>query len=364
MSAANDRRTGVALYGDNGHQVHERLAAHPRAQLVAIAEFSRDKLPVSLRDDADVKSYSNLDAMLADPRVELVVLCSPRRSEQAAHAIRALRAGRHVYAEKPSAFSEAELDEIVAVAKETGLHFREMAGTAFEQPYLAMRDVVRSGRIGRVVQVIAEKSYPFHERRPRDEDVDGGLILQCGVHAMRFVEHVAGAPVKSVQALETTAGNPLGEGGLRMAACLMMELEGGGLASITANYLNPKGTGAWGYESLRILGELGMVESTQGGAHTRLVIGGTDHGPLEKNPPGGVDYFDAFLETLAGVGAMPLTLEEELRPTRWVLRAKVAVRRGRSRAPQGRVPVWAYLSSASHQLVAGRVNTPPDGVSA
>lgn len=47
-----------------------------------------------------------------------------------------------------------------------------------------------------MVQVIAEKSYPYHERRPRDEDVDGGLILQCGVHAMRFVEHVAGACVR------------------------------------------------------------------------------------------------------------------------------------------------------------------------
>ena len=328
MSAANNHRTGVALYGDNGHQVHERLAAHPLARLVAVAEFSRDKLPAGLRDDAEVKAYSDLDAMLADPRVELVVLCSPRRSEQAAHAIRALRAGRHVYAEKPSALSEAELDEIVAVAKETGCHFREMAGTAFEQPYLAMRDVVRSGRIGRVVQVIAEKSYPFHERRPRDEDVDGGLILQCGVHAMRFVEHVAGARVRSVRALETTAGNPLGDGGLRMAACLAMELEGGGLASISANYLNPKGTGIWGYESLRILGELGMVESTQGGAHTRLVIGGTDQGPLEMNPSGGIDYFDAFLEMLTGRDAMPLTLEEELSPTRWVLRAKASLASG------------------------------------
>ena len=124
------------------------------------------------------------------------------------------------------------------------------------------------------------------------------------------------------------AGNLAGDGGLRMAACLMMGLEDGGLASVAANYLNPKGTGVWGYESLRILGELGMVESTQGGAHTRLVIGGTDHGPLEKTALGGIDYFDAFLEMLAGMGTMPLTLEEELRRTRWVLRAKAAMAAG------------------------------------
>lgn len=321
---STDRRLGVGLYGANGHQVHEHLVSHPRARLVAITEFPCSKLPPSLRDSAEVKAYADLDTLLDDPRVELVVLCSPRRGEQAAHAIRALRAGRHVYAEKPCALTEAGLDEIVAVAKETGLHFREMAGTAFEQPYVTMREVVRSGRLGRVVQIVAEKSYPYHERRPCDEDVDGGLILQCGVHAVRFVEHVAGARIRSVRALETTAGNPAGDGGLHMAACLMMELEGGGLASVTANYLNPTGTGVWGYESLRIWGENGMVESTRGGAHTRLVIGETDHGPLNTSVPG-IDYLDAYLRLLTGAGDMPLTLEEELRPTRWVLRAKAGL---------------------------------------
>ncbi|MDF3058913.1 MAG: oxidoreductase domain protein [Rariglobus sp.] len=321
---STDRRLGVALYGDNGHQVHERLADHPRARLVAIAEFPRGRLPVALRGSAEVKEYSNLTTLLRDPRVELVVLCSPRRVEQAGQAIRALRAGRHVYAEKPCALSEMELEDILAVAKETGCHFREMAGTAFEQPYFAMREIVRSGRLGRVVQVVAEKSYPYHERRPRNEEVDGGLILQCGVHAMRFVGHVAGVRVCSVRAMETTTGNPEGDGGLRMAACLMMELEGGGLASITANYLNPKGTGIWGYESLRIFGEHGMVESLRGGAHTRLVIGGTDHGPLSTETPG-IDYLDAYLGLLTGAGDMPLTVEEELLPTRWVLRAKAGV---------------------------------------
>lgn len=318
------RRIGVALYGDNGHQVHEQLAAHPRARLVAHAAFPREKLPPSLRDDASITAYPDLDTLLRDPRVELVVLCSPRRSEQARHAISALRAGRHVYAEKPSALTEADLDEILAVAKETNRHFREMAGTAFEQPYLAMREVVRAGRLGRVVQVIAEKSYPYHALRPRDEDVDGGLILQCGMHAMRFVEHVASARVRSVRTLETTSGNPAGDGGLRMAACLMMELEGGGIASISANYLNPAGTGVWGYESLRIVGELGFVESLHGGRQTRLVIGETNHGPL---PPDslGIDYFDTYLDLLAGAGDMPLGSEEELRPTRWVLRAKAGL---------------------------------------
>ena len=314
----------VALYGSNGHQIHRELALHPHARFVGRAEFPRENLPPILRDNEKVSSYASLDELLADPRVDLVSLCSPRRRDQAAHAIRALRAGKHVYAEKPCAMTEADLDEILAVATETERHFREMAGTAFEQPYFAMRQIVQEGRIGQVVQVIAEKSYPYHDGRPQDEDIDGGLILQCAIHALRMVEHVAGARVVSMQARETGNGNPVAGGGLQMAACLMLELEGGGLASLTANYLNPRATGIWGYESLRILGEAGIIESARGGQHTRLVVGATDHGPLPADLPG-LDYFNAYIEMILGRGSMPLTLEEELRPTRWVIRARQAV---------------------------------------
>jgi predicted dehydrogenase len=311
----------VALYGANGHQIHERLVSHPQARLVAIAEFPRGQLPPALRDDPEVRVYETLDQLLTDSRVELVSLCSPRRRLQSGDAIRALQAGKHVYAEKPCACDEAELDAILQTAQITGRMFREMAGTAFEQPYLAMREVVRSGRIGRVVQVIAEKSYPYHDRRPQDEEVDGGLVRQCAVHAVRFIEHVAGARIRSVRTMESGAGNRVAGGGLRMAACLMFGLEGGGLASVAANYLNPKGSGQWGYETLRILGDQGFVESTRSGQHTRLVVGDRDLGPLDLSAPP-LDYFDAYLAALRGTGEMPLTLEEELRPTRWVLRAK------------------------------------------
>jgi predicted dehydrogenase len=314
----------VALYGSNGHQIHEALVGHPCARLVGIAEFSREKLPAVLREDEEVRSYASLEEVLSDSRVDLVSLCSPRRSGQAEDAIRALRAGKHVYAEKPCAMHEEELDAILRVSKDTRRLFREMAGTAFEQPYFAMRQIVREGRIGTVVQVIAEKSYPYHDGRPQDEDVDGGLIRQCAVHALRFVEHVAGLRVRSLQARQTTAGNRVADGGLRMAACLMAELEGGALASIAANYLNPRGTGIWGYETLRILGDRGMVESTQGGRHTCLVIDGEDFGPLDVGASG-IDYLDAYLDTILGKGSMPLTLEEELSPTRWVIRARNAL---------------------------------------
>jgi predicted dehydrogenase len=196
-----------------------------------------------------------------------------------------------------------------------------MAGTAFAQPYLAMRGIILAGRIGEVVQIISEKSYPCFDGRPQDEALDGGLIAQNAIHALRFVEHVAGTPIASIRAVETTLGNPVPGGGLRIAASLLLTLKNGGVASLAANYLNPRGTGVWGDECLKVLGTLGIVESRAGGAFTRLVVGDTDHGPLDVSVPHS-SWLDLFFGSLLGRVAMPLTPDEELSPTRWALRAR------------------------------------------
>jgi predicted dehydrogenase len=232
-----------------------------------------------------------------------------------------MEAGRHVYAEKPCAMTEEDLDAIIAASRSTGRRFHEMAGTAFDQPYLAMRNLVAAGGIGTVVQVFAQKSYPYHDRRPQDEDIDGGIIGQASVHALRFVEHVAGQRIADIQAVETRLGNPVADGGLRMATALILTLENGGVASVIANYLNPKGFGRWGNEHLRIFGTRGFVESTDGGARTRLVVGDKDLGAIDTSAPSR-EYFDMFVESLLGLTEMPFSMEEELHPTRMTIRAK------------------------------------------
>ena len=318
------KQIGIALYGHNGHQVHQHLAKHPRAHLVAFAEFPGDGLPESLRGDRSIRRAANLDELLGDKRVELVSLCSPRRADQARDAIRCLEAGKHVYAEKPCALSERELDAILRAAQESGRKFHEMAGTAFMQPWREMRRVVRAGTIGDVVQVIVQKSYPYRENRPADEAVDGGLTLQVGIHAARFVEHVAGVRIARAECFETRRGNPRRDN-LRMASGILMQFENGGVGTMILNYLNPPKFPTWGNESLRIFGTRGFVEGVDGGKRTRLVLNDQDCGPLTLSEPE-TDYFDFMADEILDGKAMPFTLEEELHPLRVLLKAKTHAR--------------------------------------
>ncbi|TBL72418.1 Gfo/Idh/MocA family protein [Paenibacillus thalictri] len=315
-------KLGVGLYGNNGgHQIHRELSCHPLAKVVAIAGLDTDLLTPEQQADPDIRVYETLERMLDDKRAQLISLCSPVRALQADEAILCMSRGKHVYAEKPCALNERDIGRLLETAAATGRQFREMAGTAFEQPYLAIRELVKSGVIGEVVQVFAQKSYPYHDGRPQDEAVDGGLIGQNGIHAVRFIEHVAGVRIKRVTAAETRLGNPSAEGNLPMAAGLLMELANGGVASAVVNYLNQRGMGSWGNDHLRIFGTKGFVESTDGGTRTRLVVGDEDRGPLQLWEPER-SYLDMYIDCLLGKSEMPLPLEDELHCTRVTVQAK------------------------------------------
>lgn len=316
------KRIGIGLYGTNGHQIQRHLIEHPLARLVALAGMTREQLPAPLRDDSTIRVHESLDALLGDETVELVSLCSPRRADQPGDAERCLLAARHVYVEKPAAMTEAELDRLVALSIRQNRRFHEMAGTAFENPYLAARGIVASGGIGRVVQVLAQKSYPMHERRPRDEAIDAGLLMQVGIHAVRMVEHVGQVPVcdadDAIQAMQMRWPDA---GDLRGASTFQMRLANGGLATVIANYLNPPSFGKWGNEMLRVFGTEGFVEITDGGSRTRWLRHEGDRGPIEPAGPD-LHYHDLIFASILGQGSMPLTLEQELHPTRVVIRAR------------------------------------------
>jgi len=312
----------VGLYGSNGHQIHNRLIDHPHAEIVAVAAFGPAAIPDHLTK-AGVQVYESLDELLASD-VQLVSLCSPRRADQADDAIRSMEAGKHVYAEKPCALRSDDVDRITATAHRTGVIFHEMASTAFDQPYCTLRRIVESGVLGTIVQVYSQKSYPWHDGRLQDEQIDGGLATQAGVYNARFVEHVAGVRIRSLTLKETRLGNPIADGQCRRAVSMIMELENGGAASGVANYLCPAPPwwGKWGYETVRIWGTNGFIESIDSGRIGTIAITGQDPQTLDFSDPFPA-YLDMFIDEIrTGKKIIPFTLEKEISPTRWVVLAK------------------------------------------
>jgi len=320
----------VACYGTNGHQIAGQLAQHPRAELVAVAEIPAAYVEKQVGGEtaARVRVEPDLDALIGAGDVDLISLCSPRRDEQFEHAVRCLRAGKHVLAEKPAVLTITELEGLHQVIRASHGEFRQMGSTSEERLLEAIRKLVEAGRLGEVVQVYAMKSYPYFDGRPQDIGVDGGLVRQAGIHGVRFIQWATGLRAVRVCGIETSCGNPK-KGALRMAASVALELESGAVGVLICNYLNPPGIGFWGNDQLRVHGTSGMVEAVNGFKDSRMILGQGAPQPVPDVAESFPDFFDAYVDFLLDGTPMPYSLEDDLYALRTVIRAQEALDTGR-----------------------------------
>ena len=97
----------------------------------------------------EVATYSRYEDLLADDSVDAVALCV-RCEEQGAMAAQALEAGKHVNSEVPAAHSLEDCWRIVLAAERSGLVYQLGEQTRYWGFVDAWRDLVASGRLGRV----------------------------------------------------------------------------------------------------------------------------------------------------------------------------------------------------------------------
>lgn len=305
---------GLGLYGHNGHQLQPQAIQQAGATLIAVCDYDKPA--------GTAVVCSSLETLLETPGIQLVSICAPVRAQQHQAVLCALRAGKHVLAEKPCVFTEAQLDEVLQTARQQGVLFYEMNDVFLQAPYRQAAELVRQGVLGTIVQVSAQKSYPYADWRPQNEDIDGGLMLQNGIYGFRFIEQVAGQRVCSLTARETCAGNPCA-GGLRMAATVAAQLEGGGIASFIANYLNMPGTGVWGNEEVRIFGTKGILRTDIRTMQVELIRGDEKNSICCRNDENS-SVFSHMVHSIATGACAPFSPEWLVRPTRLAIRARAA----------------------------------------
>ena len=140
--------------------------------------------------------------ILADPAIHAVFVCTPDHLH-AEHAIAALRAGKHVFLEKPMAISIAECDAIVAAAEGSSGKLYVGHNMRFFPVIRKMKELIDEGRIGRVEAVWCRHfiSYGgdayFKDWHSERKNVTS-LLLQKGAHDIDIIHHLAGGHTRRV----------------------------------------------------------------------------------------------------------------------------------------------------------------------
>ena len=181
------------------------IPAMQRSQLSevkAIASRDRSRAEGAADELGIGKAYGSYEELLADPEIEAVYNPLPNHLH-VPWTRRAAEAGKHVLCEKPIARTAAEAQELLAVRDSTGVQLAEAFMVRSHPQWLAAREIVRSGAIGRLRAIQAFFSYmnldPANIRnRP---DLGGGGLLDIGCYPVVGSRYLFGAEPSRVLAL-------------------------------------------------------------------------------------------------------------------------------------------------------------------
>ncbi|ROQ04511.1 putative dehydrogenase [Rathayibacter sp. PhB93] len=201
-------RVGIIGVGKISEQYLANLPTFPGLRLVAVADLNTARAQ-EVADEQGVRALS-VDELIADPEVDAVLnLTIP-----AAHVeigTRALKAGKHVFAEKPLGLNPAEAAPMLDLAEELGLRFGSAPDTVLGTGVQTARQTLDSGVIGTPIAAQVHWAAPGHERwHPAPEfyyQPGGGPLLDMGPYYLTALVHFFG-PVVRVTGLATRSDRP------------------------------------------------------------------------------------------------------------------------------------------------------------
>jgi len=172
-----------------------------RCEVLGIASRDRERAESTARELGIPRAYGSYEELLGDPDLDAVYVPLPNHLH-AAWTIGAARAGKHVLCEKPLSLTAAEAQEMVDACRAAGVVLVEAFMYRLHPSWVAVRDLVASGRIGRLQAVDSWFSYflddPSNIRNIRD--FGGGALYDIGCYSVNLSRMLFGDEPTSVAA--------------------------------------------------------------------------------------------------------------------------------------------------------------------
>jgi len=202
-----------------------------RCEVVAIASRDPERAARAAAQMGIPTAYGSYEALLADPDVDAVYIPLPNHLHKA-WTMAAARAGKHVLCEKPLAMTAAEAREMVDACSGQGVRLMEAFMYRLHPSWVAARQLVASGRIGRLVAVQSWFSY-FNDD-PRNIrnilEAGGGALFDIGCYCVNLSRMLFEGEPERVEA--SVVRDPLT--GVDVLASGILEF-GGGVATFACS---------------------------------------------------------------------------------------------------------------------------------
>lgn len=267
----------------------------------------------------EVTVYENYMDLLAE--IEVAVVAS-RPDLNAPITAECLKRDIYVFSEKPLAITMEQLEQLREAQKNSKAFVSAMFGMRGLPWFRTVKAALPA--IGTIRLLNGQKSYKLRTRPDyyKTHETFGGIIPWVAIHAIDWIYDMTRLSVVRTEALTNNEYN-CDHGDLEMTSLCLFELEGGVLASVSADFYRPVSAKTHGDDRLRIVGAEGVLESI-GGVVKLIDKDGERELPLlaaedvfeqflrrTKGEDVGVSAEDSFYMTEVALRAEALALEKE-----------------------------------------------------
>jgi myo-inositol 2-dehydrogenase/D-chiro-inositol 1-dehydrogenase len=246
---------GIIGAGRIGKVHAETLAFRlPEAHIAAIADISREAAE-SLAARCNIPRVAASSAeILADKQIEAVLICSPTGTH-ADLIVQAAQAGKHIFCEKPIAFSLEQIDHALAAVKAAGVQLQIGFNRRFDSNFARVRHAVTSGEIGTpsLMHLISRDPAPPPLAYIK---VSGGIFLDMTIHDFDMARFLIGDEVEEIYTVAGVRVDPeIGKAGDVDTAMIVLRFRNGVIGVIDNCRKAP-----YGYDQrAEILGSKGKI---------------------------------------------------------------------------------------------------------
>lgn len=233
-------RVGFLGVGWIGRHRMEAILATGAVEAAAIADPSPEMAAAAGRLAPDAALVATLDELL-DAGVDGVVIASPS-ALHAAQSMRALERGAAVFCQKPLGRTRAEVQAVVEAARAADRLLAVDLSYRFTEGMRRIREVVRSGELGRIYAVDLVFHNAYGPDKPWFYDPalsGGGCVMDLGVHLVDLALWTLDGPaVAGVCAKLFAAGESLGQRPDKVEdyAVATLELETGAVVQLACSW--------------------------------------------------------------------------------------------------------------------------------
>jgi len=201
--AGNGVGIGVVGYGYWGPNLVRNFNSAPGARVVAVCDQSPQRRAQVEALYPAVKTYADVESMLTDPKLDAVAIATPV-STHFKLSLAALKAGKHVFVEKPMTTTSAEAQQLIDEASQRKLTLMVDHTFVYTSVVQKIKSLVQDNSLG--------KLYYYDSVRVNlglfQHDVN--VLWDLAVHDLSIMDFILGTAPKMIAAtgVASVAGQP------------------------------------------------------------------------------------------------------------------------------------------------------------